>query len=223
MNKLAGVIFDMDGLIFDTEMIYYQATQVIADKMKIPYDKELYLKFLGVSDEEVWEGYHQLFDEKFGDEYVQAFIQNSYDEAIRLFEAGQANLKPGVRELLTILDESGLPRVVASSNQRKVIDRLLEVSDLTHEFSEIISFEDVKRAKPDPEIFEIAHQRLRSPKENLVILEDSQNGILAAHAAGIPVIMVPDLLPPDERLKQKTLAVAESLLEVPSFLQKFYK
>ncbi|KAF1303914.1 HAD family hydrolase [Enterococcus sp. JM9B] len=222
MNRLAGVIFDMDGLIFDTEMIYYEATQIVADELKIPYDKALYLRFLGVSDEEVWEGYHRLFDETFGTEYVQQFIEQSYRKTLEMFEAGQASLKPGVRELLRALDDAGLPRVVASSNQREVIDRLLAVSNLSHEFMEIISFEDVVRAKPDPEIFEVAQQRLQLPKERLVILEDSQNGILAAYAAGIPVIMVPDLLLPDEELKQKTVAVLDSLVEVPSFLQRFY-
>ncbi|STD68552.1 HAD-superfamily hydrolase [Enterococcus faecium] len=58
--KYNAVIFDMDGLLFDTELVYYEATQVVADKMGFPYDKDLYLKFLGVSDEEVWANYHMI-------------------------------------------------------------------------------------------------------------------------------------------------------------------
>lgn len=221
MTKIKGVIFDMDGLIFDSEMLYYEGTQIIADEMKIPYDKDLYLEFLGRSDEVVWAGYHELYDEKFGAAYVQEFIQRAYDKTIEMFEAGEAKLKPGIHELLGYLDDQKIQRVIASSNKRRVIEILLAKAGLTSEFSQIVSAEDVTHAKPSPEIFELARTRLALEKEQVVVLEDSQNGILAAEAAGIPVIMIPDLLPPDETLQRKTVAVLKSLAEVPLFLDNF--
>lgn len=82
--KYNAVIFDMDGLLFDTELVYYEASQVVADRMGFPYDKDLYLKFLGVSDEEVWANYHMIFAE-FGKTSVQRFIDDSYQETLERF------------------------------------------------------------------------------------------------------------------------------------------
>ncbi|OJG93917.1 HAD hydrolase, family IA [Enterococcus thailandicus] len=211
------MIFDMDGLLFDTEMVYYEATQMVADQMGFPYDKEFYLRFLGVSDEEVWANYHEIFAE-YGRETVQRFIDESFQETLTRFASGNVQLKPGVMELLDFLEEQDIPKVVASSNQRKVIELLLEKNNLLTRFDMIVSAENVKRAKPDPEIFLLAQQKLGTTKENTLILEDSQNGILAAEAAEIPVIMVPDLLEPSAELADKTVAVVSSLHEIPTFI-----
>ena len=86
-----SVIFDMDGLLFDTEIVYYEATQVVADRFGFPYDKELYLKFLGVSDEEVWANYHRIFAD-FGKDTVQRFIKEAYNETIQRFSQGEVAL-----------------------------------------------------------------------------------------------------------------------------------
>ena len=218
MNYKA-VIFDMDGLLFDTEIVYYEASQMVADQMGFPYDKELYLKYLGVSDEEVWANYHQIFA-SFGKNNVQKFINDAYEETIRRFSLGAVQLKPGVIELLDFLEEHRIPKVVASSNQRHIIELLFEKNQLTNFFETIVSAENVKRAKPDPEIFLLAHEYLGTKKQETLVLEDSKNGILAAASAEIPVIMIPDLLAPSEDLQQKTLAVLSSLHEVPGYLKK---
>lgn len=218
MNYKA-VIFDVDGLLFDTEIVYYEASQMVADQMGFPYDKELYLKYLGVSDEEVWANYHQIFA-SFGKNNVQKFINDAYEETIRRFSLGAVQLKPGVIELLDFLEEHRIPKVVASSNQRHIIELLLEKKQLTNYFETIVSAENVKRAKPDPEIFLLAHEYLGTKKQETLVLEDSKNGILAAASAEIPVIMIPDLLAPSEDLQQKTLAVLSSLHEVPGYLKK---
>jgi len=216
--SVKGVIFDMDGLIFDTEQLYYAGAQAAADTFGFPYDKELYLNLLGISDEEVIMKYHELFDEKFGVDTVTAFIEAAYENTRLLFAQGKATLKPGVMELLTYLKANKIKWVIASSNQRAVIDELLEQAELTAYFSTVVSAEDVPRAKPDPAIFLAAQNLLGTKKEETLVLEDSQNGVLAAYRAEIPVIMVPDLLPPDEDLKNKTVAVVSSLHEVPKFL-----
>lgn len=222
MAKLQGVIFDMDGLLFDTELLYYQATQVVADEMGIPYSKELYLAYVGVSDEEVWTAYHERFDPVFGHDKISRFIQAAFDRTVTMFEQGAAELKPGVYDILRFLDDQQIPRILASSNQRMVIDTLLAAADLTDAFPEIVCFDDVARAKPDPEIFEKAQQILKVPKESLVILEDSANGIHAAHSAGISVIMIPDLIAPTTIIEEKVLTILPSLTEVPEFLAKAY-
>ncbi|MCU7356756.1 HAD family hydrolase [Enterococcus dispar] len=216
--SVKGVIFDMDGLIFDTEQLYYAGAQAAADTFGFPYDKELYLNLLGISDEEVIMRYHELFDEKFGVDTVTAFIEAAYENTRLLFAQGKVTLKPGVMELLTYLKANKIKWVIASSNQRAVIDELLEQAELTAYFSTVVSAEDVPKAKPDPAIFLAAQNLLGTKKEETLVLEDSQNGVLAAYRAEIPVIMVPDLLPPDADLKNKTVAVVSSLHEVPKFL-----
>ncbi|MBL1228880.1 HAD family phosphatase [Enterococcus sp. BWB1-3] len=218
MNKFDGVIFDMDGLLFDTEMIYYDSSQKVADEMGFPYTKELYLQFLGVSDEEVWENYHRIYQD-FGRETVDEFIRRSYADTISMFESGQVQLKEGVFELLDFLEESNIPKLVASSNVRPAIELLLENAGIRDRFHRIVSAEDVSRAKPDPEIFQKAVSFLGTHPEKTLVLEDSSHGVNAAYAAGIPVIMIPDLLQPDEDLKGKALQIFDSLLDVPNYLK----
>lgn len=217
MNKVEGVIFDMDGLLFDTELIYYRSTQKVADKMGFSYSRELYQKFIGVSDEEVQANYHEIYKEH-GTEKVAEFIRLAYEDTYQEFESGKVPLKEGVLELLTYLEEQKIPRVVASSNVRSAIDLLLENAKIRHYFDDIISCENVTRAKPDPEIFQVALGRLGTSAETTLILEDSYHGVMAAHAAGIPVIMIPDLLAPTKEMEEKTLTIFNSLKEVPPFI-----
>lgn len=219
MNKFDGVIFDMDGLLFDTELVYYESTQKVADEMGIPYTKELYMDFIGVSDEEVKEHYHQIYQEH-GEETVNEFIRRAYEETYQVFASGAVSLKEGVLELLDYLDKAEIPRVVASSNVRTAIELLLTKAGIQDRFSGIISAEDVIRAKPDPEIFNKAVALLATQPEKTLVLEDSKHGISAAKDAGIPVIMIPDLIEPTPEIKAKTLEVFDTLKKVPSYLSK---
>lgn len=218
MEKVTGIIFDMDGLLFDTEKLYYQGTRTIADKMHIPYRKETYLRFVGVADEDLWAHYHELYAD-FGKETVDKFIHDAYAETRQMFLDGKAELKPGVPALLDYLNQRRIPKVLASSNNRQMVDLLLQKAGLSHEFSDIISCEDVHRAKPDPEIFELAAERLGTKKTETLVLEDSDNGVIAASRADIPVIMIPDLIAPTEELKAMALKIFDSLSEIPKFLE----
>lgn len=219
MKNIKAVIFDMDGLIFGTESIYYRGSQEVADELGIPYDAEVYNRFLGVGDSEIWATYHQMYDEEFGADLVNDFIKLSYERVVDYLKSGVAEMKPGLLELLSYLEENNIPKIVASSNTIDIIEDLLKKNNLLDSFSKIVSVEDVKNAKPDPEIFNKAQEVLGIDKDNLLILEDSNNGVIAGHAAGIPVIMVPDLIQPDEELRSKTIAVLDSLADVPAFIE----
>lgn len=213
MNRIKGVIFDMDGLLFDTELICYRSSQKVADIMGFSYSRKLYQKFIGLSDEEIKANYREIY-QKHGTEKVAEFIHRVYEETYREFEAGNVPLKEGVLELLDHLEEKKIPRVVASSNVPTTIDLLLKKANIRNYFEEIISCENVSRAKPDPEIFQIALKTLGTEAEKTLILEDSFHGVIAAHSAGIPVIMIPDLLAPTKEITEKTTHVLKSLKEV---------
>lgn len=218
-EKLRGVIFDMDGLMFDTELLYYEATQETADQLGIPYDAAIYDRYLGVSDEELWDAYHSHYDLEFGFLKVELFIKTAYERTMALFDSGKVTVKPGLFELLTYLNANQIEKVVASSNKRTVIENLLTKNGLRHEFTTIVSAEDVRRAKPDPEIFVKAQEKLKLPKDQLLILEDSPNGIKAANDAGISVVMIPDLIQPTAETKENSLAILKNLGELPKFLE----
>lgn len=218
MKKTKGIIFDMDGLLFDTESIYQDANLIVAEKYDIPFTKETYKRFIGISDEEVWAALHEMYADH-GEATVQKFIDESWGLAHDRFETGEVDLKPGVHELLTYLEEKNIPRVLASSNVRLVIEILLEHAGIRDKFSDIVSAEDVKFAKPDPEIFVIAADRLGINPADGLVLEDSKNGILAAEGAGVPVVMVPDIVAPTSELEAKTVAVLPTLHQVIDFLE----
>lgn len=217
MKTIQGVIFDMDGLLVDTEKLYYKANHIAAKSYGIDYTQDYYMKLVGISDADTFLIYQQDFPH-LSKEELEEFVQLGYKEVEQLFEAGEAKLKPGALELLTYLKAEKIPMVVASSNLRRYIDLLLERNQIAHFFTDIVSGEDVKRAKPDPEIVDQAVAKLAVPAANTLMLEDSKNGVLAANQAGVPVIMVPDLIAPTKELKEQVLGVFESLTEVKNYL-----
>ena len=214
MKKYKGIIFDMAGLLFDTEMTYYHANQVVADRLGISYDFEVYRQYIGISDEELIATYHKKYDQKYGKEIVDRLVKESHEQIFADFSQGKVTLKPGVEALMKRLNELNIPKVIASSNTLNYIQLLLSHSPIQDEFQSIISAEDVHAAKPNPEIFLKALSKLGLAKDEVLIFEDSKNGILAANRAGIDVIMIPDLIEPTSDLREKTVGVYHSLVEV---------
>lgn len=209
----------MDGLIFDTEAVYCKNNIEISKKFNMPgYGKEYYTSEVGLGEKAVYEKYIKDFPMLSTDE-INQFFKESRDSTWEDFSTVGAPVKPGARELLEYLNEQGIRCVVASSNNREAIDILLEKADMEKYFDGIVSGNDVEHAKPHPEIVEKAVEILGTEKNETVMLEDSLNGIRASFTAGVPVIMVPDLVLPNDEAKEKTWMIEDSLFDVLDYIK----
>lgn len=126
--------------------------------------------------------------------------------------------KPGLKELLALLEERGLPRIVASSSPRNMIEQNLQTTGTARYFHDIVCGADVEHSKPAPDIFLEAARRLGLDIRDCLVLEDSYNGVRAGHAAGAVTIMVPDLAQPDEEIRQLYTRCCHDLYEVRDLL-----
>lgn len=217
MSKVKAVIFDMDGLMFDTETIYYRANQKIADELGMDYSFEDYQEYIGASDDVYFPEMERRFADVKG---IGKFQEKSINELEHQLVHGELKIKPGLLELLDYLKKNEVVAVVASSTRRELVGQLLEKTGVRPYFKAFIGGDEVENAKPDPAIFNKAFEKTGiSDKKNAIVLEDSKNGILAAEAAGISVIHIPDLLEIDQATKDKTEAIYDDLHEVIKYIE----
>lgn len=218
MTQVKTVIFDMDGLMFATEEIYYMANQKTANKLGMDYTFDIYAQFIGTDYEVEKEQMREFYDDQ---ELLDEFFVKSSEVLEYLLLNGQVDLKKGLIELLDYLKQEEIPAVVASSTERNLVDHLLDRLGVREYFKAVVGGDEVEQAKPHPAIFEKAFSKIGiKNKEKVLILEDSKNGVLAAFGAGIPAVMVPDMLAADEEVKEKTLAILPDLHAVMDYIKE---
>jgi len=209
-RPVAGVVFDMDGVLIDTESVW-RAVQIAEAE-----DKGLDLP-LSVIDSMIglpWQVNRQQLQDHFGPDFdVEAFIAAIVHRHDVVCEAG-VRIKTGVVELLDLLDALDLPRAIATSSDRQVVTDRLGPPGLLARFDAVVGNEDCTRGKPHPEPYLNAARAMGLDPASCLALEDSYNGVRSAHAAGMMTVMVPDLLPPTAEIEGLCLAVAETLHQV---------
>lgn len=215
--SINAIVFDMDGVIFDSERLVIDCWKPIAEKYHIPNIEEACYECMGINA--------KLTEEKMLARYGQDFPYQAYKkEMSALFyeraKDGKLPQLPGVKELLTFLRENGFQIALASSTRREVVERELSEGGLIHFFDSIVCGDMVTKSKPDPEIFLLACKELGVEPENAYAVEDSYNGIRSAHAAGMKAIMVPDLAPATEEMRKLSFKIVTSLFEVLAFLKE---
>ena len=212
------VIFDMDGLIFDSEKVYFKANQMAANELQIAFSFAYYRQFVGAGTKRMIE---QMTKDYGSRQLAEKFIKVSHQNVFKIVKETGLPLKKGFLPLTAYLKAHQIKQVLASSSDRPAIKLFLESADLQQNFDQIVSGEDVSKAKPAPDIFAKAWQKAGSPqKSQCLVLEDSINGIKAAANAQLPAIMVPDLLAPTPEMRQKAVAILPDLNAVCQFIQK---
>lgn len=215
LHKPQAIIFDMDGLILNTEMIYRMAWQQAATELGYGMSDDLYLCFVGRRTADC----KSLLVETYGSSFpLSDFIARGvllYQEHVKNYGIPT---KSGLYELLDFLDACHVPKAVATSTGRT--NALLALGDLSSRFRPIVTGDEVTQGKPSPDIFLLAAERLQIVPQHCLVLEDADAGVQAAHAAGIPVIMIPDLKQPSAQIIAQAAGVCSSLQEVRALLME---
>lgn len=211
------IIFDMDGVIFDTENLILSCWRVVAEKYRIPNIEEAFHQVIGVSAA----GTKKIIQEVYGEEFdYEAFRQESRELFDEKIARNGMPLKPGVRELLSFLKINGYRVGLASSTRYETVLEELTQTGLVGFFEVIIGGDMVKRSKPEPDIYLHACEAMKLMPEETFAIEDSWNGVRSAAAAGLRVLHVPDLLEPGEEMEKLSFDIFEDLIDVRNYLAK---
>lgn len=217
MNTIDAVVFDMDGVIFDSEKLVVDCWVETADKYGIVGVKEACKECLGLNRVATKEKFLERYGENFPYDVYKQEMSDLYHKRAR---EGALLMKPGVVELLQYLKKNKVKIALASSTREAVVKWELTDAGIIDYFDVIVCGDMVSRSKPDPEIFLKACELLRVKPEMAFAIEDSYNGIRAAHAGGLRPIMVPDLAEPTEEMEELSEVILETLLDVMAYMQK---
>lgn len=209
-----AVLFDMDGLMLDSEAVLLDCWRQAARELALELDDALWLSMIGLSDRAC----HALLRARVAEAQAQALIARLHDLYEPRVQAGIPT-RPGIFELLALLDRHEIPRGVATSTWRPRALLKLERSGLLPHFATVTGGDEVAQAKPAPDIYLLAAQRLDVAPEHCLVLEDSGPGVRAALAAGMTAIQVPDLAPPNAEVRALGHRIVASLGEAQALLE----
>lgn len=213
--KCKGAIFDMDGVLFDTEKLYQETWGELAKERRISLGDYFVMEISGTNGERmkrVVEKYYQVPE-------GSVVIDECMDRMQKKLER-HVPVKKGVREILEYFRGLNMPVAVASSSSAQQIESNLLKSGLRDYFSEIVSGSEVKNGKPSPDIFLLAAERIGCKAEECFVFEDSENGVRAGHSAGCFTVMVPDLIEPGEKIRPICSRICRNLLQARDEIEK---
>lgn len=212
-----AVIFDLDGLLIDSEVISFQLYQELLEKYGYSFTIEDYAQnYSGKTElgnmESLVNNYHLPVSVQEGLDYTLSREKEYFIKGV--------SLKPGARELLGYLKTNKYKIALASSSTKERALYVLIQHGIERYFDEMVFGTDVEKGKPNPDIFLKACEKVKVVPENCLVLEDSEAGIQASYSAGIPVICVPDMKKPTFKFQTMTEMILPSLLEVIPYLDK---
>lgn len=216
MRGLEAVVFDMDGLIFDSEQVVKRSWNIAGEALGYGRVGEHIYHTLGFNVKRR----EQYFKSVYGEDFKMAEFGVLSGKAFRQIVAEEGlGVKPGVRELLQYLEDHGIKTAVATSSRRGYSMEILKDAGLWEYFDGAVFGDMVENAKPDPEIYQKACEKIGAAPEKSMALEDSPAGIRSAHAAGMMPVMVPDLVEPDAEIQKLYMKKFSTLHEVLELLR----
>lgn len=214
---IQGFVFDMDGLMLDTEMIARQGWRHACDILGCNAEDSLLDKTLGLTKEETDAVFVNEFGEKF-DILEARRIRNEYVD--KWIEKNGVPVKKGLYQCLEGLKKRERVLAVASSTEQRRVLKLIKKAHIWEYIDVVLCGDMVSKGKPDPEIYTSICNIMNMDPSECLALEDSANGVLSAYQAGLPTIMIPDLTKPGKRERDMAITVLESLDTVIPYLEK---
>ena len=198
---IKAIIFDMDGLMIDSERVTFECYQEILKGMNLTMDEEFYKTLLG----KPLKGIYQRFYDVYGNDFpIEDVIKDVHALMAKRFETEGVPIKTGLKSLLEYLKENNYKTIVATSSNRDRVDTILSQAQITDYFDDSICGDEVTKGKPNPEVFLKSCQKLGVNVDEAIVLEDSEAGIQASYDAGIKVICIPDMKYPEKQYEEKT-------------------
>lgn len=211
-------VFDMDGLLIDSERAIMQAWLEISQRLGVPIAAGDYVRTVGLTSAES----DRVLLDLLGDEQLFAQARLVVDHELNVTQGGVFALKQGALQVLEKLAKAGIRCAVASSSRRHEIEHRLGSVGVLGRFEAIAGGDEVARGKPDPAVYQLAIERLGVAAHAALAFEDSENGTRAALAAGLRVVVVPDLKPPPADLMLRAYERLENLGEAHSHLRRWF-
>lgn len=213
---IKAVIFDMDGLMINSERVTFEGYVKVMAEKGYTITEEFYKKLLGKTLKTAYE----LFFQEYGNEFpMDEVLEQVHKYVADVFEDDGVPLKKGLLELLQYLKSNNYLTIVATSSTRVRVDHILELANITQYFNDSICGDEVTHGKPNPEVFLRACQKLGVEPSEAIVLEDSEAGIQAASSANIPVICIPDMKYPEPEYEKMTTQILNSLDQIIDYLK----
>ncbi len=212
-----AVVFDMDGVLFDTEKLTAESWEKAGEALHCSSIMSVISEFLGLNSVYQKKRFHEIFGEDFP---YEEFINYGRKYSENYIKEHGIPIKPGLFELLDYLKANGYHIAAASSTRHATVLRHFKEAGITEYFDTIIGGDMVEKSKPDPDIYLHAAASLGFAPQDCLALEDSPNGLTAAYRAGMKTVMVPDLIAPTPELEKMLYACVPSLSAVIPLLEK---
>lgn len=213
---IKAIIFDMDGLMIDSERVTFECYQERLKDMNLTMDEKFYKTLLG----KPIKGIYQRFYDVYGNDFpIENMIQDVHQLMAERFETEGVPVKKGLVELLHYLKDNNYKTIVATSSNRDRVDKILAQAKITEFFDDSICGDEVTKGKPNPEVFLKSCQKLGVNVDEAIVLEDSEAGIQASYDANIKVICIPDMKYPEKQYEEKTFKILKDLTEVTAYLK----
>ena len=216
MKKVDAIIFDMDGVLIDSERISFRCYQEVFKEYDYKIDEEFYVKFIGTNVKSI----KARMEEEYGADFpFDTIYKKKAKLALEIVDKNGVIIKPGVHELLDYLNKENYKIAVATSTRRERALQLLEEAKIKDKVNYVICGDQVENSKPNPEIFLKAAEGLNVNPEKCIVIEDSDAGITAAHAAKMIGIHVPDMKFLEDDTKELAFKICDNLMDVRNYLE----